>query len=122
MNAKAIDIARAAIHARGHHGSANVPQQRKADPATDFGAVAVHPALRTRLAQRREIVLCTGEDQRTLAQIRQQHAWEHDSEPGAPNRHGAEVATVRIQRLSPGQRQHHAAEREERIAIRRGAD
>jgi len=66
MNAKAIDIARAAIHARGRHGSANVPQQRKADPATDFGAVAVHPALRTRLAQRREIVL-------ELAELMQDH-------------------------------------------------
>jgi len=65
MNAKAIDIARAAIHGRGSQ-SANVPQQRKADPATDFGAVAVHPALRARLAQRREIVL-------ELAELMQDH-------------------------------------------------
>jgi ribosomal protein S18 acetylase RimI-like enzyme len=66
MNVKAIDIARAAIHARSRHGSANIPQQRKLDLAADFGTVAVHPALRTRLAQRRELVL-------ELAEIMQDH-------------------------------------------------
>jgi hypothetical protein len=66
MSTKAIDIARAAIHGRGRHGSATVPQQRKADLATDFGTVAVHPALHSRLVQRRAIVL-------ELAEIMQDH-------------------------------------------------
>ncbi len=60
------------------------------------------------------IVCGVGEDQRALPEIGEQHGREHDHEPGEADRAGAEVPAVGVQRLGAGDRQHDAAEREER--------
>ena len=56
-----------------------------------------------------------GQDERALSQVGQEHGREHDPEPGAADRLRAEVTAIGVQRLSPGQSQHHAAEREEGV-------
>ncbi len=68
--------------------------------------------MRREQEERVDDVVWMAKDERGLPEVGDQHGGEHDREPGEPDRSGAEVAAVGVQRLGTGDAEHDASERE----------
>src|SRR5690606_41049324 len=62
------------------------------------------------------------EQQRALPQVVEHQRRQHEEVPAAPDRPGAEVAHVGVQRLAAGHRQHHRAEDEDAVEMMGGEE